>query len=208
MTAVVDGIVLSYLALRRMVGYVGAGLPFALVVGWLLLSDGSSAWPHSMSGFYWTSVGNVFVGALCAIGAFLFSYCGYARRDRVAARLASICAIGVAMFPVCPDHGYTALQQSVGRVHLACAALLFATLAYFSLLLFTSTDGERAMTPEKRKRNLVYRLCGWTIVACLVSTAVCEYAVGGHAVFFLEAVMVLAFGASWLTKGQAILADR
>jgi hypothetical protein len=213
-------LVLSYLGLRRMVGYIGVGLPFVLPVGWVLLSGTPASLPRSMSGYYWTPVGNVFVGAMCAIGVFLFSYCGYDIRDKIAGRLACVFAIGVAMFPVCPEANYTPLQQSVGRMHLACATLLFATLAYFSLFMFTLTDPAKPMTPEKRNRNRIYRACGWTMLACLMLVGLSEVLVlsdgarlAGSSinvlrpVFFLEAVMVLAFGVSWLTKGEAILAD-
>lgn len=216
-----EQLVLSYMRLRKVVGYIGAGLPFALAAGRLLLPEATPAWPRSMSGYYWTGIGNVFVGALSAIGVFLFSYRGYDWRDKIAGRLACIFAIGVAIFPVCPDTGYTEMQQSLGRLHLASAALLFGTLSYFSLFLFTLTNPAKPMTPEKRKRNHVYRVCGWTMVVCLVLIAVCEtlalrkeapFALSSlqdlRPVFFLEALMVLAFGVSWLTKGEAILADR
>ena len=213
-------LVLSYMGLRKMVGYIGVGLPFALLIGWFLLPEKDPELPGSMSAYYWTSIGSVFVGSLCAIGVFMFSYCGYDRRDKIAGRLACVFAIAVAMFPVCPDTGYTPLQQAVGRVHLTSATLLFATLAYFSLCLFTLTDPSKPMTDKKRRRNWVYRICGWTMVASLVLIGLCEWLVlGEHSpfkdsplkswlpVFVLEAVMVIAFGTSWLTKGEAILAD-
>ncbi|MFL6373785.1 MAG: DUF998 domain-containing protein [Pyrinomonadaceae bacterium] len=213
-------LVLSYMGLRKVIGYIGVGLPFVLPIGWWLLPETHPSWPGSMSGYYWTSIGNVFVGTLCAIGVFLFSYCGYDRRDKIAGRLACVFAVGVAMFPVCPDANYTPVQKTVGWVHLTCASLLFATLAYFSLCLFTLSDPAKPMTIQKQRRNRVYRLCGWTIAASLVLVFICEVLVfrdnapfstsplrSVFPVFILEGVMVLAFGISWLTKGEAILAD-
>jgi hypothetical protein len=61
-------LVISYLCLRQVVGWIGTLLPIVLLVGGALSSQ---ARPDSMSGYYYTDMRNVFVGALCALGAFL-----------------------------------------------------------------------------------------------------------------------------------------
>jgi len=213
-------LVLSYMGLRKMIGYIGVGLPFALAVGRMLLTWNDQNYPGSMSGYYYTPMRDVFVGSLCAIGVSMFSYCGYDIRDKIAGRLACAFAIGVAVFPVRPDENFTAGQEMIGRVHLASATLLFATLAYFCLGLFTQTHANRSMTIEKRRRNSVYKVCGWIIIAAILLIALSEWlflnpyspfiasAVKDYTpVYWLEAAAVVAFGVSWLTKGEAILAD-
>jgi hypothetical protein len=213
-----SNLVLSYLTLRRIIGFIGIGLPFALAVGKILL--GEPGLQSSISGYYYTNVRNVLVGSLCAIGVFMLSYRGYEKRDRWAGNFACAFAIGVALFPVAPDPSPSQIDTIIGRVHLAFATAMFLTLAYFCLALFTKTDSIETMTKKKKERNIVYKICGWMIVACIALIIACEllflndYSLFKDSpikqldpVFWLESIAILAFGFSWLTKGEFILAD-
>jgi hypothetical protein len=205
------GLVISYLHLRRAVGIIGTALPFTLVIGkWLL--DGWGIQP-SISAYYYTSVRDVLVGSLCAIGVFLLSYRGYGPADDLAGNLACGFAVGVAVFPTSPSIGATAVQTTIGYFHLAFASAFFLTLAYFSLALFRKTNPSGRMTARKRQRNVVYTVCGYAILAS-IGLVVVDFAFLAHTaiqvldpVFWLESLAVLAFGISWLTKGEAVLAD-
>jgi hypothetical protein len=206
-----SSLVFSYLALRRAIGYLGIGLPFALVLGALVL-QGAGLEP-SISDYYYTIMRNVFVGTLCAIGVFLMSYHGYERADDIAGDLACIFAVGVALFPTVPDHDPTHLQVMIGYVHYGFAAAFFLTLAYFCLCLFRKTDPVKPMTPRKIIRNRVYTACGYIILACIALLAIYGAFLQNTSmaevkpVFWLEAIAVIAFGASWLVKGEALLQD-
>ena len=204
-------LVISYLGLRRAVGIIGTSLPFVLVAGkWLLDGGGLQS---SMSAYYYTSMRDVFVGGLCAIGVFLLSYRGYERADDLAGNLACVFAVGLALFPTSPPVGVSATQALVGFAHLMFASAYFFTLAYFSLVLFRKTNPVKKMTERKKLRNVVYTACGYTILACIgllvVNVAFLKYSAlqAIDPIFWLESAAVLAFGISWLTKGEAILAD-
>ena len=204
-------LVISYLGLRRAVGIIGTALPFVLVVGkWLLDGWGIQS---SISGYYYTSMRDVFVGSLCAIGVFLLSYQGYERADNLAGNLACFCVVGVALFPTTPATTASATQSLVGQIHLLFASAYFLTLAYFSLVLFRKTNPAKQMTGRKKQRNVVYTVCGYTILVCIglivVDTVFLKHSALQtlDPVFWLESAAVLAFGLSWLTKGEAILAD-
>ena len=203
-----DPLVISYLALRKAVGIIGCGLPFVLIFGkMLLLGPGIQC---TVSDYYYTDMGNVFVGSLCAIGVFLISCRGYDWRDEIAGRVACVFAVGVALFPTNPCAGGTSL---IGYLHLTFAALLFLTLAYFSLALFTETDPDKTPTPQKLQRNIVYRVCGYTILLCILFIAVIKLTPLKSLlerltpVFWLESLAIISFGVSWLTKGETILKD-
>ena len=202
-------LVLSYLGLRRAVGYIGIGLPFVLLIGKLLLQGGPL--PGSISAYYYSDMRNVLVGALFAVAIFLISY-RYDTPDARAGTLAGIMAIGVALFPTSPADP-TGQERVIGTVHLVCAAVFFLTLAYFSYFLFTRT-GQTEPTPRKKQRNIVYRVCGILIVVCIVLAVLADNLLGTtlvdelHPVFWLESVAIVAFGASWLIKGETILRDR
>jgi len=167
----------------------------------------------SISSYYHTGMRDVFVGSLCAIAVFLMSYHGYERKDDIAGDLACAFALGVALFPTIPEVDGTPRDRFVGALHLLCAASLFLTLAFFDLALFRKTDPTKAPTRKKLQRNTVYTVCGYTILACIALSVIVGLMSGDssvkrlHPVFWLESVAVVAFGVSWLTKGEAILKD-
>jgi hypothetical protein len=206
-----DQLVLSYLGMRKAVGIIGCALPFVLFIGAGLLQG--LGIQYSISHYYYTDMRGVFVGSLCAMGVFLGSARGYDRRDEVAGWLACAFAIGVALFPEAPYTNATSQEKIIGAVHLSFAGLLFLTLAYFCIALFTQTDTGKSPTLQKLKRNFVYRVCGYAILACIMLIVIvvlppAKDLVGRFTpVFWLESTAVIAFGVAWLTKGETILKD-
>jgi hypothetical protein len=169
----------------------------------------------SISSYYYTDMRNIFVGTLCAIAVFLSSYRGYELKDRLAGVLACVFAVGVALFPVAPDSHPTSHQKLIGYLHLGFASLFFLTLAYFSLFLFTKTDETKGPTRRKLHRNVVYEVCGYTMLVALILIVILAL-LSDQAilevkrlalVFWLESIAIIAFGISWLTKGEGILRD-
>ena len=210
-----DSLIISYLTLRKIVGVLGITFPFLLAIG-LMVIDGRVAIEDSISSYYHTDIGDVFVGTLCVIGFFLLSYRGYERKDDIAGDLACLFAIGVALFPTTPELDKSWIAEIFGLVHFAFAAAFFLMLTYFSLCLFTKKNPHKAPTRRKLIRNRVYRTCGFTMLACILLIAVyglllpddLETALHPYKpVFWLESIAVVAFGFSWLTKGEAILKD-
>src|SRR5216684_4235708 len=204
-----EPLVLSYLGLRKAVGIIGVALPFVLAIGKLLLQGPGIQ--DSISGYYYTVMRNVFVGSLCAIGVFLMSCRGYDWKDEIAANVACVFAIGAALFPTTPYLCATSQDKFIGKLHLSFAALLFLTFAYFSLRLFTQTSPDKMPTRRKFQRNTVYRVCGYAILACILLIFICKRpSIEPHVeqlnpTFWLESVAIIAFGISWLTKGETIL---
>jgi hypothetical protein len=226
---------MSYLTLRRAIGWIGILLPFVLAIGKICLEG--PGLQGSISAYYYTVMRNVLVGSLCAIGVFLMSY-RYRKDDKkndiIAAFLAGIFAIGVVLFPTAPANP-TRIDSMISIVHVVCAAFFFLTLAYISLFLFTKTHPDNTLKPgkplgylsllmvtrtrrplERRKkwRNVIYRFCGYAIIVCIVLLGLVaipslknpvEHL---HPVFWLESVAVVAFGFSWLVKGETLLKDR
>ena len=178
-----DPRVMGYRAVRRALGIVGLGLPISLYV-YAKLADNMQP---SVSAFYYTEMGDILVGALCAIGIFLIAYKGYPRKkgerlsDRVVATIAGAGAIGVALFPT-PYKGDTLCQTgacvNTGITshpdwwHYGSAGVFFVCLA---LLLY------------------------WR-----VSEQTKDVLAGYYYVFWFEALAIAAFAASWLTKGKSL----
>ena len=121
--------------------------------------------------YFHTGARELFVGPLAAIGVFLLSYRGHQRRDDVASNLAGLCALVVAALPtherpLAPNvtNSVTFFSDAlhpdpvvVGRINFAAAALLFATLAYMSLFLFTRTDQIVPTTQSARATECTLR---------------------------------------------------
>jgi hypothetical protein len=206
-----DPIVLSYLALRKAVGGVALGLPFALVIPWWIW--GQRALESSISGYYYTGMRNLFVGSLCAISMFMLCCRGYDLNDEIAGIFSAACALGVAFFPTAPDNGASPHQQSVGTAHYVFAILLFSTLAYFCLVLFKMSAEDRLLTRQKLQRNKVYTVCGYAIIASMVLIFALKALKVSHLVgsvsptICFESTALIAFGIAWLTKGETFLKD-
>lgn len=206
-----DARIISFMTLRKAVGYLGAGLPLGLWLGSLLLSHQAVLRP-SVSDYYYTDVRNGFVGDLIAIGVFLLAYRGYDRWDVTATNAAGFFAIVVALLPTSPPDPSTKALW-IGRVHLTSAALLFLTLAAISIWLFRKASPGQTVTVAKSRRNAVYLWSGIVILASVAAILLLRWILGDatmarhHIVFWFEALALLAFGFSWLTKGQAILKD-
>lgn len=199
---------LTFLGVRRAIGVLGTTLPLVLLVGHSV-EIGGWGLRDSLSSYYYTGMRDVFVAILCATGVFLASYRGYNAWDDTVTSVAGAASVVVALFPTTPPDPSTA-ERLVGHVHSTAAAVFYLAVALMSLALFTQTSG--TPTPQKLRRNRVFRTCGWTVLGCLalvpVTAALPNALVAQvHPLFWLETGANLAFGVSWLVKGQAILAD-
>ena len=202
--------VLSYFNLRISVGVLGISLPFILVLGSLIL-DGENEILHSISTYYHTRMRNGLVGIMSAVALFLFAYKGHDLRDNIAGHLGGIFALGVAFFPNSLSHP----ESLIHNLHLASATLFFLVLIYFSIVLFTASDKPKPYSKPKKRRNMVYFICGFTMLVCIIFIAVVKIWLEKDIPqienlkpsFWLETIALVAFGISWLTKGQAIFKD-
>lgn len=196
----------TYIELRKSVGLIGIALPIVLWVGINLLFPEQGAQP-SISHYYHTGMGDVFVGALCAVALFMFFYTGYDKIDNIGGHFAGMCALGVAWFPTSagPESNW------VSVVHFTSAALLFLTFAWFALFRFTLSKG--TMTPRKKIRNKTYRASGCIILICIATIALYKLTQGSSnpfpiIVYWAETIALIAFGTSWIIKGEMLLGDQ
>ena len=194
----------SYRTLRKGIGVLGIALPVAVLVVALFVFH-QEAQP-SISAYYYTGSRNLFVGILFAIGFFMLCYKGPQQMDHAISFVAGLAAIGVAFLPTAPAEHADHAQQVVAKLHYVAAGVFFALITGMALLLFTKGD---TTDPAKRRRNMVFRACGWTMAACLLVLGAqallfpgSKQAWNAHGItFLLETVMIEAFGIAWLVKG-------
>lgn len=181
-------------ALRRMIGYVALTLP--LILGFGHFPHSNVSMQPSISHFYYIPIlGDIMVGALCAVGGFLILYQGYEVTDRRWTSAAGAASIGIALFPTDNDPGLFAdgwtrvlvsiegaeLSNSVSygalifeytalipHLHIFSALVFFVCLAWVAIVEFTKTSDPANMSDAKRARNRIYRLVGGILVVVLV----------------------------------------
>ena len=205
--------VMSYRNMRRFIGFLAMSIPIVMLAGGLLM--GCHVMMPSISHYFFTYMGTVFTGTLCAVGVFLITYKGFGPVDDLATNFAGICAFVVALFPTtrpecdnyCVDYpGYTRW------VHYAAAALFFLTLALISIYLFTRSDKPKdQLPPDKKKRNRLYRWCGCLIIVFIGLVPVVKLAgleeelKSINPTFCCETVALFSFSLSWLVKGEVLM---
>jgi hypothetical protein len=203
-----DSLIISYMTMRKLVGLFGISLVPILVIGSFILDRTNELQP-SVSAYYYTSMRDALVGIICGISLFLFSYHGYNWQDSLSSKLAGFFALCIVIFPTSPSSDKTDI---ISQLHYITAGIFFAILAYMSIVLFTKTSGH--MTPEKKKRNKVYIVCGCVMLICVIGIPVSSIPAIKRNIAFLkptlifEASALIAFGISWLTKGEFLLKDK
>jgi hypothetical protein len=214
-------LVLSYLTLRSAVGFLGISFPIILILGAIAFGACKGV-QDSISDYHNTNMRDVFVGILCAMSLFLFAYAGYDKVDFWMAKLCGVLGFMVAIFPdglddnECTIYVKQIIPDWMEKVHLYSAGAFFLVLAYFSIFLFTKSNKNiAAQTAQKKKRNLIYKICGYIMVACIVILLL-YFQIPGlkekfeqySPVLILEIVALWAFGFSWIVKGERIFKDK
>lgn len=215
----------SYLSIRKIIGMLGILFPLILVTGSFAFGNCQNIQP-SISDYYHTNMRDVFVGYVCTLALFLIAYKGYDRTDDIVSTLAGIFGLVVALFPTKLKTGansvilecniWCTVQKAawVNTVHLIAALLFLLCLCYFSLFLFTKSKA--IPTLKKLQRDKIYFTCGYMMFVCIfllmvlfalpdsISTPLLTY----KPVFCLETIAFIAFGFSWLVKGEFLLKDQ
>jgi hypothetical protein len=211
-------LIISYLAMRRLIGILGILLPFIVVLGGLTQAE--PRLQGSISGYYYTNMRDVFVGILSGVALFLLSYKGYEVIDDIVANLSGLFALGMISFPTAMYSerivrvGVFSIADNVSEIiHVTFGALFFLALSFNSLFLFTRRH-PGVMGREKKRRNMIYRTCGVVMTSAIAAITLYTiflrntFLAAIYPVLILESVALLAFGVSWLVKGNTLFRDK
>lgn len=201
----------TVMRLRLGVGGIGVLLPLALPAGnWIAARidgrTGEDSWPGSMSGAYYTSTRDVFVGALCALGIFLIVY-RFDRFNDILGTVAGACALGVALFPTAPGSGGDAGQRTVSVFHQVFAVALLTAMAAFCISMYRARGFKDR--PYARRPYLV---AGVLILVFMALAAVAAATEVGDAwtvtpLYLCEWLSVWSFGFAWTGAALSLAAD-
>jgi hypothetical protein len=142
---------------------------------------------------------------LGAAGILLCTYNGYDIIDDILNTSAGMCALGVCLFPCAATTlkyiGTFQIPANISNtIHMITAIGFFGILAYNSFFQFTK--GSADPTPEKKKRNIIFRVCGVGMIASfLLMVPVNIFSIYGGT-WLVEAIALAFFGISWLTKAN------
>jgi hypothetical protein len=195
---------------RQVIGYLGLALPILLMLlVWWRPNAKSDDWSaNSISAYYWTGAVSLFAGLLAALSLFLLTYRGYDNEshkyDRRAAIIAGVAAAFVALFPTSPPSGIAPPWWAgwIQTTHTIAAVTLFTMFAIFSLWLFRKTAAGEQSSPDKKRRNAIYLLCGVGIIVNM--TWALAAGLRRSSIFWPESLALIFFAWSWLVKGEAV----
>ncbi len=198
---------------RKMLGLMcGLLAPLAILFGYF--GDNPDEWWYSISASYYCNSKILMIGLLFTTFVYFISYKGKGLDD-IITTISGVAALGVIAFPT--NTSFIADDTLVGLFHLpvttshivhcASAGALFVSFAIMILFQFTKSDGNP--TPEKLKRNILFKICGLTIIffmAFQMVTVSFDDFFPNWWTMINEAVMLTAFSIAWLCKAECITA--
>ena len=181
--------------LRCFVGHLAFWLPWIVaLILWRI--------PSSISATYYTHAGAVFMIILGACSVFLMFYDGYDKTDDILNTIAGVFGLLICLFPCWARSERVGTFQTPvdisATIHNISAIVFFVILAYVSLFQFTKSNGK--MTDNKKKRNVIYRVCGVGMIASFGILLLPSFYIQ---VWLTEMFALSFFGVSWLTKANA-----
>ena len=203
--------------IRNIIGFLGMILPWVALLGTFLVSKNielsDDFWSNlSISATYYLTP--ALTGILTTAAVVLMCYDSYEPIDDIITTLSGVCGLLIVLFPchccISPDKvGLFQLPANISHIiHSVSAVCFFLLLAFNSLFLFTkSKDKEINQTKQKKTRNIIYRVCGYGMLAALILMPLPIHFFAKT--FIVETIALTFFGVSWLVKGQVfgILAD-
>jgi hypothetical protein len=210
----------TYYRTRKAIGWLGIFLSIILVLLSLIPFFETKIQP-SISHYYYTNFREIFTGVLCATSLFLISYRGYSNEvwclnENIMTNISGFLALGVAFMPTNPikidgkinwvdkiDTFLPIYEPWTGNIHYIFAAGFFLILAHISHNIFVLGQVDiKGKTIQPYNENRIYRICGWVIFISVLLIPVGKFLLGEYSTLPLEAVALVAFGISWLTKGR------
>ena len=192
-------------------------LPWVALLGTFLVSKNielsDDFWSNlSISATYYLAP--ALTGILTTAAIVLMCYDSYEPIDDIITTLSGVCGLLIVLFPchccISPDKvGLFQLPANISHIiHSVSAVCFFLLLAFNSLFLFTKSKVEEInQTKQKKTRNIIYRVCGYGMLAALILMPLPIHFFAKT--FIVETIALTFFGVSWLVKGQVfgILAD-
>lgn len=207
--------------LRWLVGLLGMLLPLFL---WIILFIQNDVLRplDSISHYFYTRAGSIFIIVVSLLAIFLLVYKGYELIDFILSSVAGICALLLLYFPTnnidCNSVSecnsvITHLIDNEFRIifHFVMAGMFLGSLALMSIFLFTKKESDKngLIMPDFKGENIIFVTCGVLIILSmlLIVTNCFGFFTADefnehNLTFWFEVVALEAFGFSWFVKGD------
>jgi len=195
----------SYYNIRTSVGVLGILLPV------LLYFINGSMLP-SVSHYYYSKASFVFSAIIFSFSLFLITYKGYEKdkseklSDNLLTNLAGLLALFVLVFPtackipgLCADetikiYVFGRGNEFISLVHYISSGLFFILMGGMSFFKFARGANDRY--------RLIYKILGLVMWASIAWIGILSLFFHVRQIFIYEAIVLWAFGISWLLKGK------
>lgn len=167
-------ILASYFLLRVGMALIGFLFPLILWIGGLFVNFDLQP---AMSLYYHTPMRNIFVGILCALGAFLYLYKGYDYKENIGLNFAGIFAVGIALLPTSPKELILRPEVDPGcdpffsPLHGICAILFFLSIAFVSIFTHDASLKENSSSSKRKFYGRLYNILGILMILLPLSSA-------------------------------------
>lgn len=217
-----DDLVVSYLAIRRTIGWLGLLLPFMLLFGNYVVNSldilnsnffirtdcytapykDTGSFKFSISHYYYSTVGELFTAVLCAVALFMFCYKGHKLRpgekglsDSAMANLAGIFALGVVLFPTASTYCITdSMRSFLSSSNTGYIHFAFACLFFITLAIMSMVNFRRTAIPEEFGRLKNHK----TYFVCGIIMLSCLVLIAVYSIW----IQYMAIG--WLDKTHPV----
>lgn len=188
----------TYFCLRLVMAIISILLPVLFLVSayWVGMQG-------SISAFYYTSMRNVFVGALFAIGICLYVYKGYNPLENTGLTVAGLFLFGVALFPTTAPEGIE-IPWYFPVIHHICA------VAFFGLIAVVCIFARRSVFETYVKFRTAYNITAGLMILVLAAAGVLfllKKVLGVEfqtSTFWVETAAVWVFAGYWCTKSREL----
>lgn len=205
-----------YLWQRRIIGFMILFLtPLSFLFGLIGWDTNPAGWWYSISDTFYSNSAVLMIGVV-SIGSFFFcSYKGYDIRDKIVNLITGIGFLCIVIFP-CGNEGVKELGAKVGlfqlpidisaTIHKISAAISFVGMFVNVMFLFTLNKGE--ISKQKKKRNIVYRVCAILILIGILIIAASPFLpkeyIPKNLVWWAEFIILVPTGIAWVVKSEAL----
>jgi len=198
----------NFISIRRYIGYLAISFPVLLIMS-AFLGGNDSAFQNSISSYYNTKARDVYVSFFVAYACLIFFYRGYDRKDNIIGNIGGFIALGIALVHYVPLMIKLEIMKTIETLFYS---FFFLIQASFPLLLFRKVDVTQSISKAKFRRNRIYLACGVIVLSSITLIPIViifetpnldNY----NPIFTIETIAFIAFGVSWLIKGQVLLSD-
>ena len=216
-----EGLQTSDYRIRKLIGILGLSLPIVLPVA-------KGEFLASISHYYYATLSSLlFIIIISAFGLFLISYKGYKKdatseqiSDDLLTNIGGLAALIIVFIPTDCEGSTSQIIENLcntenfplyghkdtllNTIHLISAGIFILCMGWMSKYKFTRGNKPMHNSIYIRCGNIVFISVGLLILGIILEKLHVNFLINRHYIYIFETIAVIAFGTSWLVKGEAL----